>query len=132
MPTLITIQCASAVDAITEDGEPLYQKPYPYHVLVSGEVQQKGLWQDHVKRLIGFQKDWNIQQVDVHWTTAAGFIQLGAYDRIVGLYPVFTGINPVTGEGTMFSMPTPVETITEQEPTDEQLRLLNGEDEPEA
>jgi hypothetical protein len=131
MPTLITIQCASQVDAITEDGQPLYQKPYPYHVLVSGEVQQKGLWRGTLGNLIGFQRDWKIQQVDLHWVTAAGFIQLGAYDRVEGLYPVFTGVNSA-GDSTMFSMPTPVETITEQEFTDEQLRFLNDEDESEA
>src|SRR6185295_16822279 len=109
MPTLVTtIQCALRVDHISDpdpvSGEVFIgrQLPYPYHIAPDGSVLQQSLWQGNIAKLIGFQRNIEVQRVDLFWES---FDYLAPH-HAQGMYPVF-----VDYKGTMFSFETPVDTI---------------------
>jgi hypothetical protein len=114
-----TIQCASSIDAITDDGEPLYQKPYPYHISPDGAVLQQGFWQGKIHQLVGFQRNIEVQRVDMFWSTIAATGPTEQMLLVRGMYPVFKN-----KDGEMFTLITPVDTIEHREFTDEQLEVL--------
>lgn len=116
MPTIYTFQPADRVDGIDGMGNPRYQRPYPYHVLANGEVQQKGFWGTTHKRLVGFQNSYLHQRLDLIW----GKDVAENPELCVGKYAIF-----VDGKGQMFNIDTPVESIVAREMTDEQLEHLN-------
>lgn len=61
---IVTLQPADHVDHITEDGDELTKRPYPFHVNVHGEIvggAEKG------GRVVGFVSDPARYDVDLSW-----------------------------------------------------------------
>lgn len=68
--TSVVFQPASKVDALTEDGQELTQKPYPFHVDWEGNVLNAEAVSAHhmaCKRVVGLQFDIAVQRVDLYW-----------------------------------------------------------------
>lgn len=59
--------------------------PYPYHISEDGAVERQDFWRGTPEVLIGFQKDVEVQTVDL-W--CSDWFEGGA-DEAVGMYPVF-------------------------------------------
>lgn len=78
-----TIQPAPHVDHITDDGTELTKLPYPYHTDQDGNIQRQDFWKGDPLRVIGFQKDLAVQQIDLRWKDALEDIQ-----QAVGMYLV--------------------------------------------
>lgn len=98
-----TIQPAqtSSVDA---PFDPMLRQPYPFHIGEDGAVQRQDFWRGEPSHLIGFQRDRNVQHVDL--TTAEWFQQ--GKDVAVGMWPVFTDAG-----GGMWNLVQPVASVTE-------------------
>jgi hypothetical protein len=97
-----TIQPAPHVDHITEDGTELTKLPYPYHTDQDGAIQRQDFWQGNPLRVVGFQKDLSVQQVDLWWKDA-----LKDPQQAVGMYLVTQD-----KDGNCSSHNTAVESIT--------------------
>lgn len=125
-----TIQCAARIDAITDDGEPLYQQPYPYHLSPDGDVLQQSLWRGKLSKLVGFQKHSEIQRVDLFWFQIVPeggrpkLVTIEDFDQVRGMYPVF-----VDDKGSMFSFDTPVDTVRQWEAAEDNAILAEPGDE---
>lgn len=69
--TLITFQPSEFVDRVTEDGAELTKLPYPVHAWAdTGRIPQ-GVGGTPGRRIVGFQRDLNRQQIDASWATIA-------------------------------------------------------------
>lgn len=101
---ILRVQTASRIDNLTDDGQELTQLPYPLFVDESGMVGRQDLWNGRILRVVGFQRDLAVQQVDLWWAEAYADPQ-----RAVGMYVVATDKN-----GGMFNLDTAVGTITEE------------------
>jgi hypothetical protein len=99
--THILIQPAPRIDHITDDGTPLTQKPYPILVDQDGNVDHQDFWQGKVLRIIGFQRSYDVQQIDLWWRDAFQDPQ-----KMIGMYPVSTD-----ADGGMGNHDTPVESF---------------------
>lgn len=64
--TRIRIQPAQYVDQIV-DGHEMTKLPYPLVADEEGNVEHQELWRGDPAKVIGFQKDLAIQQVDLWW-----------------------------------------------------------------
>lgn len=88
-----------------QDGTPLGEYdvykpvPYPYHIDAEGNVLRQDFWRGDPSRLIGFQEDRDVQQVDV----LAGDWFKGEPEDVIGMYPVF-----VTSDGQMYNDTRPI------------------------
>jgi hypothetical protein len=81
---MIMLQCASRLDNLTADGTEGYQRPYPFLVDRLGLVQRQDFWSAvGVYRVVGFQRDLAVHQIDVSW-----FEVYRAPEKAVGLYVV--------------------------------------------
>src|SRR5215216_1520706 len=80
--SVITIQPASFVDQVV-NGHECYKSPYPFTVDAEGYIQFQDFWQGTYERVIGLQRDVDVQTIDVWWENA--FIDS---DSLVGLYLV--------------------------------------------
>lgn len=90
---VVTLQPSSHVDGITEDGEEMTKRPYPFHVNVKGEIvggAEKG------GRVIGFVGDPARYEIDLDWDE----IYL-APQRAVGLYVVTSDTDGVWSTHTL-------------------------------
>lgn len=83
--TLISIQPAPRIDHITRDGHPLTQRPYPIVVDQEGAVQFQDFWQGKVLRVVGFQRNYTDQRIDLRWEDA-----FQDPEKMIGMYPVST------------------------------------------
>lgn len=99
---LITIQPAEFVDHITEDSTELTKLPYPVHAWSEdGRVPKNmGGWTEP-ERIVGFQRDPSVQQVDVPW-----HVVREDPDQAVGLYVV-----AANADGSMTSLTTAVRDV---------------------
>lgn len=83
---MFKIQPAPHTDHITKDGTELTKLPYPIFADNKGNVvggEEGGHWQGTVTRVIGFQKDLAVSQIDLSWGAAQK--DLG---QVVGMYLV--------------------------------------------
>jgi len=64
------IQPSEFTDHITGDGTELTKMPYPFYVNEDGTVQRQDFWRGDPARVVGFQKDSAVQQVDLRWAEA--------------------------------------------------------------
>lgn len=89
---LIKLQPEPFTDQITEDGHELTKLPYPFAADETGAVHNQSLWQGHVTRVIGFQKDLAKQQIDLWWRDVVKDPQ-----QAVGMYLVTADQHGVWG-----------------------------------
>lgn len=86
---IITIQPEAFTDNVwvDKDGSIAEGKklPYPFHVNEDGTVAQQDFWQGDPTGVVGFQRDAEVQQVDLWWRDA-----VKQPDLIVGMFPVMT------------------------------------------
>lgn len=102
-PRILRVQPASRIDNLTDDGQEMTQQPYPLFVGEDGAVGRQDFWNGRVYRVVGFQRDLAVQQVDLWWRDA-----YAGPERAVGMYVV-----AVDKDGGMFNLDTAVESITE-------------------
>jgi len=69
--TLITFQPSEFVDHITEDGTELTKLPYPVHAWADNGVIPWNAGGTPGRRIVGFQRDLQRQQIDASWATIA-------------------------------------------------------------
>lgn len=101
---VLRVQPAPRTDNLTADGTELTQLPYPLFVGEDGAVGRQDFWDGRILRVVGFQRDLAVQQVDLWWRDA-----LAAPEQAVGMYVVATD-----KDGGMFNLDTAIETITEE------------------
>lgn len=86
---IITIQPESFVDNVwvNKTGEIVEGKklPYPFHVTEDGTVEGQDFWQGDPTGVIGFQRNADVQRVDLWWKDA-----VQNSDAIIGMFPVMT------------------------------------------
>jgi hypothetical protein len=100
--TVITIQPANSADGTYDVHEPL---PYPFHVdAVTGDVGRQDFWKGAPFRVLGFQKDAAVQQVDLWWEQAAA-----DPDQIVGMFAVM--LDTSEGEPHMYNLTHPIASV---------------------
>lgn len=109
-----TIQCASRIDHISDDGTPAYQQPYPYSIRPDGSVAFQSLWKGEIAHLIGFQDKYDVQRMSVLWHQVCE-----NPDLCLGKYPVFAD-----SKGNWANMDTPVEQVTLYEVSDEKAEAM--------
>lgn len=80
---VIKIQPSNFVDNISDNGEEQTKLPYPFFVNEDGSVRNQEFWRGAVSRVVGFQKDHNVQQIDLWWSGAVTDPQ-----KTVGMYLV--------------------------------------------
>lgn len=98
--TIITLQPAPVVDHVLEDGTELTRLPYPFHVdAKTGDILRQDFWRGDPLRVVGFQRDADIQRVDVWWEAVAAKPELA-----IGLFPV-----TVDRKGGIASWSVPIE-----------------------
>jgi hypothetical protein len=96
---IFKIQPSAHTDHITEDGTELTKLPYPFFADDKGMVQRQDFWQGKVVRIVGFQKDLAVQQLDLSWLRAQQDLS-----QAVGMYVISTdsdggmGVHPVAVE----------------------------------
>jgi hypothetical protein len=100
---MFKIQPAPRIDMITDDGHVGTQLPYPIHADNKGGVEFPEIHAGHVVRIIGFQKDLAVKQIDLSWSEAQKHP-----DQVVGMYLVSSD-----SEGTWGVHDTAVETFEE-------------------
>lgn len=101
--TVITIQPANSADGTYDVHEPL---PYPYHVdAATGDVGRQDFWKGVPFRVLGFQKDVDVQQVDLWWEEAAA-----DPDQIVGMFAVM--LDTSEEEPHMYNLTRPISSVT--------------------
>lgn len=82
MTQVVVIQPAPFVDNVV-NGHEFYKKPYPLSVDADGYVQFQDFWQGLYFKAIGFQRDLDVQKIDVWWGDA-----FSSPESIIGLYLV--------------------------------------------
>lgn len=70
MATFITVQPAPKIDGLDPSGHEMTQLPYPFHVFEDGSIDRQDFWRGDPKRVVGFQKDLAVQQIDLSWSAA--------------------------------------------------------------
>jgi hypothetical protein len=81
--TVFVIQNAPAVDGIDADGHERTKLPYPFFVDGDGKIGRQDFWQGDPGRVVGFQKDLAVMQIDLRWAEAVGDLW-----QAVGMYLV--------------------------------------------
>jgi hypothetical protein len=101
--TLITIQPSNSPDGGYNVHKPC---PKPYHVdAATGEVDRQDFWKGDPFSVMGFQKDRDVQTVDLLWEDAVKDLE-----QIVGLYPVL--LDTSKGEGQMYQLDCPIHSVS--------------------
>lgn len=77
------------------------QKPYPFHIEPDGTVGRQDFWNGNPSRLVGFQHDTDVQQVDVDLDDF-----LANPESAVGCYPVFFG-----DQDGLYNLTTVIESV---------------------
>jgi hypothetical protein len=104
MSRVLRVQPASRIDNLTDDGHEMTQQPYPLFVDGDGQVGRQDFWDGKIFRVLGFQRDLAVQQVDLWWRDA-----WTEPERAVGMYVV-----AADRDGNFFNLDTAVESITEE------------------
>jgi hypothetical protein len=100
---IITIQPGNTLDGTYD---PLKSLPKPFHVdAATGEIGRQEFWQGDPFSVIGFQKDVDVQTIDLYWDAAAA-----DPDQIVGMFPVL--IDTSKGEGIPYTFTLPITRVT--------------------
>lgn len=106
--TYITIQPAQgSVVGSYDVRQPL---PYPYHIGTVGEVLRQDVWKGAPLRLVGFQRDLDVQEVTIfefHWVPVMLSGATTARDEVIGMYPVF-----LRADGSMYTDTRPVVSVS--------------------
>jgi hypothetical protein len=63
----VTLQPSARTDHITDDGHELQQLPYPFHVNEHGEILRQDFWRGDPERVIGFQANLHVMNIDLWW-----------------------------------------------------------------
>lgn len=105
-PRILRVQPASRIDNLTADGQEMTQQPYPLFVSEDGSVGRQDFWDGRILRVLGFQRDLAVQQLDLRWAYA-----WTEPEKAVGMYVV-----AVDKDGNMFNLDTAVESITVEGP----------------
>lgn len=82
MKNLIKIQPSAFTDQI-RDGHQMTKLPYPFFVEEDGSVANQDLWRGNPAKVIGFQADLAVSQIDLWWADA-----VKDPARAVGMYLV--------------------------------------------
>ncbi|WP_248582563.1 hypothetical protein [Nocardioides sp. InS609-2] len=90
------IHIANTADGSYDVRKPL---PYPYHVEADGSIARQDYWRGQPARLAGFQRQADVQHVDVLAETWLADPDLD----VVGMFPVF-----IDEDGSMWNSTTPV------------------------
>jgi hypothetical protein len=80
---MFKIQPASRIDNLTAHGDVGLQRPYPVYADNKGNVEFQRSFRGRVTRVVGFQKDLAVQQIDLSWSEAQK-----NPDKVVGMYLV--------------------------------------------
>jgi hypothetical protein len=99
--TLITFQPSEFVDHITEDGTELTKLPYPVHAWADTGRIPHDAGGTSGRRIVGFQRDLQRQQIDLSWATVAYHPP-----DAVGTYAVIEG-----NDGKLFSLTTAIRDV---------------------
>ncbi len=100
---LFSIQRAPMVDGMDEEGNARYRTPYPFVVDEEGNVRGQEFWKGEPLHVMGFQKDFHVQRVDVRWEEAIKDLK-----ETVGMYLVV-----IDKDGTMGSYETAIQSCEE-------------------
>jgi hypothetical protein len=106
MRAYLRVQPAPRIDNLTADGQELTQLPYPLFVDENGLVGRQDIWDGKVFRVLGFQRDLAVQQVDLWWKAAwadplkAVGMYVVAADRSGDIFNLDTAIESMSEEGT--------------------------------
>jgi hypothetical protein len=101
--TVITIQPGNSMDGTYDVHQPM---PYPFHVdAATGDVGYQDLWKGQPFRVLGFQKEVDVQQIDLHWKYAAA-----DPEKIVGMFPVL--LDTSGEEGTIYQLTFPITDVS--------------------
>ena len=106
--TYITIRPAQG--SVVGDYDVRQPLPYPYHIGPAGEVLRQDVWKGYPLRLVGFQRDLDVQRVAIfefHWVPAVLSGDTTTRDEVIGMYPVF-----LRADGSMYSDTRPVEGVS--------------------
>jgi hypothetical protein len=68
--TIIRLQPAAFTDQITDDGQELTKLPYPFFADEQGMIGRQDVWHGDPYRVVGFQRDLFVQQLDLSWGQA--------------------------------------------------------------
>lgn len=82
------IQPSRYTDHITADGTELTKLPYPFYVNEDGSILRQDIWNGNPLRVVGFQRDLAVQQIDMWWRDA-----LRTPDQVPGMYLVTSDKN---------------------------------------
>lgn len=111
MSRTITIQPEAFTDNVWvgKTGEIVEGKklPYPFHIAEDGKVLRQEFWNGDPSGIVGFQRDVEVQKVDLWWADAAK-----NPEQAVGMFPVFTQ----TG-GTLYTYTVAIESVSVHEET---------------
>lgn len=66
---VIRLQRSEFIDQIV-DGHEMTKLPYPFFVEEDGTVQGQDFWKGDPQKVLGFQKDLAVQQIDLWWEDA--------------------------------------------------------------
>lgn len=103
---LITIQPGNMPDGSYNPKLPL---PYPFHVdAATGEIDRQDFWKGDPFSVVGFQKDADVQTVDLLWDAATD-----DPDQIVGMFPVL--VDASGEEGVIYTDTRPITGVTSQQ-----------------
>lgn len=83
MSKIFKIQPSEFIDNMWEGGHVGTKLPYPFFVDEKGMVENQDLWNGDPYRVIGFQKDLAVQEIDLRWNDATK-----DPSRAVGMYLV--------------------------------------------
>lgn len=104
------LQPSAFTDQLTEDGHQLTKLPYPFFVNEDGSVRRQDVWAGQVVRVVGFQRDLAVQQIDLWWKQA-----VQEPERAVGMYLVTADSKGDLGShSTAISSVEVIDTPTEQ------------------
>lgn len=95
MKKLIRLQPSEFVDNI-RDGHEMTKLPYPFFVSEDGVIGSQDFWKGDPARVIGFQKDLAVQQIDLWWSDVVEDPQ-----QAVGMYLVTSNAEGTWGTHSM-------------------------------
>lgn len=109
---VVSLHIANTVTGEYDVRQPL---PYPFHLDADGNVTRQDFWRGEPLKLLGFQSDPDVHEVDLlveDWlpTAAAGYAAAsGACSPVdaVGMWPVFRD-----ADGTIWSHRFPVDQVS--------------------
>lgn len=114
---IITIQPEPVVDNMWVDDNPNAkspiifgeQTPYPIHIAEDGKVEDQDFWQGDPFAIVGFQKEEDVQKVDLWWADV-----VNNPESAVGMFPVFVQRKDKQGTG-LYTYTVKVESVSVRE-----------------